>query len=46
MRRIPTLPIPGIGDHATSISLYSALSLTLSQGEDGKGLPGHHIADC
>jgi crotonobetainyl-CoA:carnitine CoA-transferase CaiB-like acyl-CoA transferase len=34
----PTLPIPGIGDHATAISLYSAIATGLYQREKtGKG---------
>jgi formyl-CoA transferase len=34
----PTLPIPGIGDHATAISLYSAIVTALYQRErTGKG---------
>jgi crotonobetainyl-CoA:carnitine CoA-transferase CaiB-like acyl-CoA transferase len=35
----PTLPIPGIGDHATAISLYSAIVTGLYQREKtGKGM--------
>ena len=47
MRSPPTLPIPGIGDHATATTLYAAIvTACIYPRTDRAGRPRYNISDC